>query len=68
MYDMFKVRFFDVFRRYRKAAPGCNGLKYSVQACDVIIFHVQSKSTKKLKSIWLCFIINVDDFSLYYFK
>ena len=34
-------------------------LKCSVQAHDIVIFNVQSKSTKKLKAIWLCLIINV---------
>ena len=59
---MFKARFPDVFRGYRKATPGCNRLKSAVQAHDVIIFHVQSKATKKLETIWLCHIINVEDF------
>ena len=38
-------------------------LKCLVQAHDIIIFHVQSKSTKKPKTIWLCFLINAKRFS-----
>ena len=65
---MFKVRFSDLFRGYRKATPGCNKLKCSVKARDVVIFRIRSKSAKKLKTIWLFLTINVEDFSIYYSK